>query len=70
MSPIFPHKVMNIIMILMTMPLCFFLIGIYLLHAKLNSHCKACSYKKKNHEKGKTYGKFAYKEPIVEKCLC
>ena len=39
------------------------------LHARLNSHYKAWSYKKKGHKKIKAYRKSLYKEPTVNKCL-
>ena len=39
------------------------------LHARLNSHCKAWSYKKKKHKKIKAYRKSVQKEPIVKRCL-
>ena len=39
------------------------------LHAKLNSHCKAWSQKKKKHKKIKAYRKSRQKEPIVNRCL-
>ena len=39
------------------------------LHARLNSHYKAWSYKKKKHKKIKAYRKFLYKEPTVNRCL-
>ena len=40
-----------------------------LLHARLNSHYKAWSYKKKKHKKIKGYRKFPWKEPTVNRCL-
>ena len=39
------------------------------LHARLNSHCKTWSYKKKKHKKIKSYKKSLSKEPTVNKCL-
>ena len=39
------------------------------LHARLNSHCEAQSYKKKKHTKIKAYWKSVYKETIVKSCL-
>ena len=39
------------------------------LHARLNRHCKAWSYKKKEHKKIKTYRKSLYKEPKVNRWL-
>ena len=39
------------------------------LHARLNSHCKAWSYKKKKYKKIKAYGKSLDKEPAVNRCL-
>ena len=39
------------------------------LHARLNSHCKAWSYKKKKHKKIKAYMKSLYKEPTVNRCM-
>ena len=39
------------------------------LHARLNSHYKACSYNKKEHKKIKAYRKSLYKEPPVNRCL-
>ena len=39
------------------------------LHARLNSHCKAWSYKKKKHKKIKAYRKSLQKEPTVNRCL-
>ena len=40
-----------------------------LLHARLNSHYEAESYKKKKHKKIKAYGKYVKKEPAV-KSVC
>ena len=40
-----------------------------LLHAKLNSHYKAWSYKKKKHKKIKAYKKSLHKETTANKCL-
>ena len=40
-----------------------------LLHARLNSHYKVWSYKKKKHKKIKEYRKSLYKEPTVNNCL-
>ena len=37
------------------------------LHARLNSHYKAWSYKKKKHKKIKAYMNSVYKEPTVKK---
>ena len=39
------------------------------LHARLNSHYKARSYKKKKHKKIKAYTKSLQKEPTVNMCL-
>ena len=39
------------------------------LHARLNCHYKAWSYKKKKHKKITTYRKSLYKEPAVNRCL-
>ena len=39
------------------------------LHAKLNSHCKAWSYKNKKHKMIKAYRKYLQKEPAKNKCL-
>ena len=39
------------------------------LHARLNSHYKAWSYKKKKHKKIKAYRKSVQKEPTVKRCL-
>ena len=39
------------------------------LHARLGSHYKAWSYKKKKHKKIKTYRKSVQKEPTVKRCL-
>ena len=39
------------------------------LHARLNSHYKAQSYKEKKHKKIKAYRKSLYKEPTVNRCL-
>ena len=39
------------------------------LHARLNSHYKAWSYKKKEQKKIKAYRKSLYKERTVNKCL-
>ena len=39
------------------------------LHARLNSHYKAWSYKKKKHKKIKAYRKSLQKEPTVNRCL-
>ena len=39
------------------------------LHAKLDSHYMAWSYKKKKHKKIKAYTKSLYKEPKVNRCL-
>ena len=38
-------------------------------HARLNSHYKAWSYKKKEHKKIKAYRKSLYKEPTVNRCM-
>ena len=52
-----------------------YLLGIYLffnwdsLHARLNSHYEAWSYKKKKHKKIKAYRKSAQKEPTVKRSL-
>ena len=51
---------------------CFFLF-IFLtwesLHARLNSHYRVWSYKKKEHKMIKAYRKSLYKEPTVNSCL-
>ena len=39
------------------------------LYARLNSHYKALSYKKKKHRKIKAYRKSLYKEQTVDRCL-
>ena len=39
------------------------------LHARLNSHSTAWSYKKKKHKKIKAYRKSVKKEPTVKRCL-
>ena len=39
------------------------------LYARLNSHCKTWSYKKKSHKKNKAYRKSIQKEPTVNRCL-
>ena len=39
------------------------------LHARLNSHYKAWSYKKKKHKNIKAYRKSVQKEPTVKRCL-
>ena len=39
------------------------------LHARLNIHYKAWSYKKKKHKNIKAYRKSLYKEPTVNRCL-
>ena len=39
------------------------------LHARLNSHCKYWSNKKKKHKKIKAYSKSLYKETTVNRCL-
>ena len=39
------------------------------LHARLNSHDKAWSYKKKKYKKIKAYRKSIQKEPTVKRCL-
>ena len=39
------------------------------LHSRLNSHCKAWSYKKKKDKKIKAYRKSLQKEPTVNSCL-
>ena len=39
------------------------------LHARLNSHFQAWSYKKKKHIKIKAYRKSVYKELTVNRCL-
>ena len=39
------------------------------LHARLNSHFKAWSYKKKKYKKIKAYGKSPQKEPAGNNCL-
>ena len=39
------------------------------LHARLNSHYKAWSYKKKKYKKIKAHRKSVYKEPTVKRCL-
>ena len=40
-----------------------------LLHARLNSHYEAWSYKKKKYRKIKTYRKYILKEPTVKRCV-
>ena len=39
------------------------------LYARLNSHYKTWSYKKKKHKKIKAYSKSVKKEPTVKRCL-
>ena len=39
------------------------------LHARLNSHYKACNYKKKTHKNIKAYRKSVQKEPTVKRVL-
>ena len=39
------------------------------LHAKLKSHCKSWSYKKKKYKKIRAYRKSVQKKPIVKRCL-
>ena len=39
------------------------------LHARLNNHYEAFSYKKKKHKKIKAYKKPVQKEPTVKRCL-
>ena len=39
------------------------------LHVRLNTHCKAWSYKKKKHNKIKAHRKPLQKEPRVKRCL-
>ena len=39
------------------------------LHARLNNHHKAWSYKKKKYKKIKAYRKSLYKEPAVKMCM-
>ena len=39
------------------------------IHERLNSHCKAWSYKKKKHKRIKAYRKSLQKEPTVSRCL-
>ena len=41
----------------------------YSLHARLNSHYEAWSYKKKKYKKVKAYMKSVYKEPTVKTYL-
>ena len=41
----------------------------YSLHARLNSHYEAWSYKKKKHKKVKAYRKSIQKEPTVNRYL-
>ena len=51
---------------------CFFFILFFnwdSLHARLNSHYKAWSYKKKKHKKIKAFRKFLQKEPTICRCL-
>ena len=50
---------------------CFFFFFLYwdLLHARLNSHYKAWSYKKKKHKKIQAHRKSIQKEPTVKRCL-
>ena len=47
----------------------FFFFNWYSLHARLNSHYEAWSYKKKKHEKVKAYRKSNQKEPTVKRYL-
>ena len=47
----------------------FFFFNCDSLHASLNSHYKAWSYKKKKHKKIKAYRKSVQKEPTVKRCL-
>ena len=39
------------------------------LHARLNSHYEAWSYKKKKHKKIEAYRISVYKKPTVKRCL-
>ena len=39
------------------------------LHARLNSHYKAWSYKKRSTKKITGYTKSVYKEPTIKRCL-
>ena len=39
------------------------------LHARLNSHYEAWSYKKKKHKKITAHMKSVKKEPVVKRCL-
>ena len=41
----------------------------YSLHARLNSHYKACSYKKRKRKKVKAYRKSIQKEPTAKRYL-
>ena len=52
----------------MFFPFCFLLTW-ESLHARLNSHYKIWSYKKKEHKMIKGYWKSLYKEPTVNSCL-
>ena len=50
-------------------PFFYYLFNQDLLHARLNSHYEAWSYKKRSTKKIAGYGKSVYKEPIVKRCL-
>ena len=47
----------------------FFFLNWYSLHARLNSHYEAWSYKKRKHKKVKAYRKSIKKEPTVKRYL-
>ena len=47
----------------------FFKFNWHSLHARLNSHYEAWSYKKKKHKKITAYRKSVQKEPTVKRCL-
>ena len=47
----------------------FLFLNLDLLHARLNSHYKTWSYKKKKHKKIKAYRKSVQKKPTVKGCL-
>ena len=47
----------------------FFFLNWDSLDARLNSHYKACSYKKKKNKKIKAYRKSVQKEPTIKRCL-
>ena len=64
-----PFDVAGGLMLSFTTLFFFFFFEWDLLHARLNCHSKAWTYKKTKHKKIQAYRKYLYKEPTVNRCL-